>query len=214
MDPVLLSLVGLVVFAGALFLKYMGNRDHQTISRIQALPLTAIDGAGAGNLRIRGKVHITDDGAVLTSPVSRRPCVAWRVVVEQRSMYRGRVQWRTVVEETRAVPFLIKDDTGVARIDPYGCLELARWDDTWEERQLFIDLPEELRTFIEGHRVSPVEGTIKLEGDFRFFEEFLEAGEIVSIVGTGEKNNEGYLRITAMDDGMLLVTKDAQVSAS
>ena len=214
MDPVLLSLVGLVVFAGALFLDYIGNRDHQTIGRIQALPLTAIDEAGAGNLRIRGKVHIADDGAVLTSPVSRRPCVAWRVVVEQQSMYRGRVRWLTVVEETRAVPFLIKDGTGVARIDPYGCLELARWNDTWEERQLYIDLPEALRTFIEGHRVSPFEGTIKLDRNFRFFEELLEAGEIVSVVGTGQINDGGDLRITAMDDGMLLVTEDFEVSPS
>ena len=56
----------------------------------------------------------------LTSPVTRTPCVFYKVDLEKWERDRNRSGWRRYATDTRGVRFYLQDPTGKVLVDPHG----------------------------------------------------------------------------------------------
>lgn len=88
--------------------------------RIRALHRRAPDAtiatlAEAAVGRLRGSARAIGD-ALLTAPLSGRPCVYFAIVVDYRSASHGVM--RALGDDQDATAFLLEDDTGLARVEP------------------------------------------------------------------------------------------------
>ncbi len=62
---------------------------------------------------IRGRVAVADDGE-LRAPLSGRPCVYWRIVIDEV----GAKDFVQLGHQEQGVPFLVTSDAGTARVIP------------------------------------------------------------------------------------------------
>jgi hypothetical protein len=70
-----------------------------------------------GPVRVTGRIH--RDAKLLEAPLSGRSCVVYELVVDELSSAASSFGER-LLDLRQACPFLLKDDSGTARIDPAG----------------------------------------------------------------------------------------------
>lgn len=134
--------------------------------------------------RIVGRARPVDE--TLTSPITKRPCVYYVVIVKEG----GGEKLKHVLRDEQGVPFVIEDETGRALIDPKDCsivLETDRVtesghddDATGAEDAVLARHGEVPRDWI-GNR------------QLHYFEAVIEIGETVAVLGSGirEPDPEG-----------------------
>jgi hypothetical protein len=110
--------------------------------------------------KIQGAVAAREP--LLTSPVSGRACVGYRI-----SIRKGQT---LVVRREEWPPFLVADDTGTAAVEGPFSILLDPDDGAW------ANLPASVYTLLE-------EANVPLDKEFRFQETLLEPGDRVSVVG-------------------------------
>lgn len=125
--------------------------------------------------------RLEHDRQSLIAPLSGRRCVLYRVVVEEREGENGR--WTAVIERTRFVPFLLRDDTGHARICP-AAPDVAIVQDRHYESGTFLDATPALEAFLAEHGRRST-GLLGFNKAMRYLEGVLEEGELVAVVGQG-----------------------------
>jgi hypothetical protein len=100
------------------------NRAKRLQRALVAKPRARIDEAD-GAVRLTGRVHRDDN--LLEAPLSGRSCVAYQIAIHTRT-YAGSpgsaVSLR-LVDLQEARPFLVADESGIARIDTSGPFVLA-----------------------------------------------------------------------------------------
>jgi hypothetical protein len=118
----------------------------------------------------------------LTAPVSRRPCVAYELIVEQKRSSRALDgTWWHVLARREAVPFLVTSHAGRVEVHPDGHYVLDLTEDRIDKNgwlgpsnvELFGNLVTELR----------LAGLYDDTTSFRYREAVLEAGESVAVYG-------------------------------
>jgi len=225
-DPVVvpaLVATGFVVFGG---LRWYFGREQRLKRRLRSLPVQPIAETPEGkDVRVAGRLAYVDGNAPLTAPISGRPCAAWRVVVEEMRGGGGnnnsKRKWVAVVTESEARDFLLEDSTGRARVD--GTLvELVLDFDSRGSTGVFRDASPQLKDFLFWRGIA-TEGLV-FNKNMRYREGILEAGEKVTVAGSGRWENDpsqragGYrevgriLRVGAMEGGELLATDDPKAS--
>lgn len=122
---------GLVLFGRGL-LAYL---RAQRIGGISTSPVSSI---AAGEVRVSGIVE--PDAALLVSPLQSERCVWYRARVAESA---GRSS-RTILDETRAVGFRVKDASGSIRVFPRGASFTAP-DDLSEGGGMDLDGPSGIR---------------------------------------------------------------------
>jgi hypothetical protein len=86
--------------------------EHTPTARIRSMAMGFVELAGAVEARSR-----------VTAPFSGHPCAWWEVEVQTLrggSGRQGRRGWHTVHRERSGSPFYLRDDTGVALVQPAG----------------------------------------------------------------------------------------------
>ncbi|HXU03974.1 MAG TPA: hypothetical protein VN903_23590 [Polyangia bacterium] len=85
---------------------------RRELLRVAEVPIAAIKDGDI--VRIKGRAAARE--SLRTSPVSRRPCIAYRLTV----YYRDGINqaWRQVVEDDGFSSFTVADDSGQASVDP------------------------------------------------------------------------------------------------
>jgi hypothetical protein len=81
--------------------------DARLLAEIGSTPMGELS---EGLHEVRGTVKADN---AFTAPMSERPCVGWRLLVEQQR----RSNWEAVYEKREMIPFELDDDTGTVRVD-------------------------------------------------------------------------------------------------
>lgn len=112
-DLILWSVVGLGFGVAAFF---HGFRRLRIRNRILSVPASRIRSLAMGAVELDGKVRIETP---LSDPIFNLTCAYYRVVVEEHRGGGRNSHWVTIFrQDSSAVPFLIEDATGVARVCP------------------------------------------------------------------------------------------------
>jgi hypothetical protein len=139
------------------------------------------------------------EGAV-TAPLSGRPCLHWRLLVEQQR----RTRWETVLDKRASVPFWADDGTGRVRVDP-------------AEAEVVVTAAARVRTGVFAHPSAEWSEVVARVGEpqnppvlpfLRWREEFLEAGDVVTVVGRAVRDDEGAWAIVATEDAFVVSDRD------
>lgn len=85
-------------------------RAWRTARLISSTPPTALSGLTPGLHEVQGAVH---GEGTLTSPLTERPCLYWRLIIEQRRQNK----WETLVDRKECVPTWLDDGGGRLDID-------------------------------------------------------------------------------------------------
>lgn len=179
---VVVSGVGLVALAIAGLFVYNGRQYRQQSAHVEsARPSTAED-LKPGLSKVRGTVRLAE-GAVVDVPWVEGDAVAARLTVEA---YRDRVVdmfdgWKTLLEATETVSFLVEDDTGTVRVDPTdeGRIEI----ETETDYVSGSEMPsQEVKEYIE--QVAPDEdGLVSGTDPRRYGTGTIAVGDEVVVVG-------------------------------
>ncbi len=115
---ILTGLALLATVGGGVWLNHTSFDRIYALRQIERVPQIAINGIVPGEVNLTGRV--TDGGALLTAPKSRRSVVFYRYIVEvEEEDSDGDTYWRTVRDETRyAEVFWIEDETGRVPVHP------------------------------------------------------------------------------------------------
>ena len=193
---VLLGAGGLAVLAGLV----QGYRTWRLSRMIASTPPTAISGLYAGLHEVRGALH--GDG-VLDSPYSHKPCLYWRLVLEQRR----RNRWETLVDRKATVPAWLDDGGG--RLG----LQLDQADVIVSNGQRISDgilgFPSSELTDLIARIGSEVEG---LAGPYlRYHEEVLVSGDRLCAMGEVKADGEAWELAAGGDPNVVSDRDEAEV---
>jgi hypothetical protein len=221
-DPIVIPAIvfgGAAVYAGV---RWYFGREQRLKRRIKELPLSAIgDTPERQDVRVSGRLAYRGDRAPLVAPVSRRPCAAWRIVVRERRGHGKNKRWVTIVEEGDSRDFALEDESGRALVE--GTLvELVLDFDSKGGTGFLSGSNPFLEQFLHARGIA-TKGIV-FDKALQFREGALEAGEWVTVAGSGTWENDptqrgkGYrdvgklLRVGAMSDGNLLATDDPKMA--
>jgi hypothetical protein len=182
-------MVGLCLGGGLLFASYRMRCRLQSIE--DARPCKA-GNPGSGLVKLHGTAKAVDPGRLLTSPIEQKPCVYYRLVIEeyrqntftsghilsQRSRTSG--TWVPIIEDVQAVPMVIADETGAIDINP----KEAQLDFQLNRRHanMFSSLPKELEESLREKYKIVTTGAL-LAKQMRYSELVIEQDQEVFVVG-------------------------------
>ena len=221
-DPFFLMVSGAAAVATVAGVGWYFAREQRLKRRIRALPLTAIARTPEHqDVRVSGRLAYVADQPPLEAPLSGRPCAAWRVVVRERRGTGKNRRWVTILEESDSRDFVLEDDTGRALVD--GTLvELALDFDAKGGSGVFSGPSPYLQEFLHERGIA-TRGLV-FDKTFQYREGILEAGEQVTVAGSGvwesdpSQRGQGYrdvgklLRVGAMTGGELLASDDPRLA--
>ena len=134
----------------------------------------------------------------VTAPLSGRACMYSRVVVEQLV----RTRWQTVIERREAVPVWVDDGTGRVWVDPSAA-------------EVVISGASRVRTGIYTHPSGEWSEVATRLGELaatpsqpflRWREECLDAGDVVTVVGTARREAGGGWAMAAAAGSAFVVS--------
>jgi len=141
-----------------------------------------------GRVEIFGEV----EGNTINSPLKRKNCVLWQVVIEEwRSARRG-AKWVTIFSQTSKEPFELKDEMGCVKVHPANALLVL--NDNYQKSARFMDpLPPRIKSGIEKLGVMSV-SFFGVDRHLRVTEKILKSGDKVFVLGD-LKSEDGNKRI-------------------
>lgn len=178
----------------------MAYRNWRLSRLIASTPPTAISALNAGLHEVRGALQ--GDG-LLEAPFSRRPCLYWHLVLEQRR----RNKWETLVDRKQSVRAWLDDGGG------HLALHLDQADVIVASGQRSSDgilgVPSSDLTELIGRIGSEVEG---LTGPYlRYHEEVLLAGDRICALGEVKADGESWELATTGETHVVSDRDEAEV---
>lgn len=125
------SAFSLIFVAVGLYMIHRGRQQRGRSARIEETETTRVRDLRPGTAEVKGTARPVDEGDVMESPITFADSLATHVEVEEyESSSDSGGSWKTIHEESEAVPFLVDDGTGEVRVEfpPEGRLnvELVR----------------------------------------------------------------------------------------
>jgi len=162
-------------FGPVMFLR--GLRDLRMKRLIENTPTSKIRSLAMGFVEVRGK---TEGRSSVSSPFSNRASVFCEVDVSVSSGRRD--SWSVVHRACSSRPFFVRDETGLAMIDPRGA-QCRTGNEVTEVVAGFFP-PEPYRTFLTEH--ATYRRWFWTFSRLRFRERAIEEGVDVYVLGTAE----------------------------
>jgi hypothetical protein len=212
--PLAFLVVGLGLGGGLL---YASQRMRTRVECIQNARPCKAGSPVAGLVKMHGTVQAVNPGELLVSPIEQRPCVYYKLVIEQfrtssstakTSVGRapGSGSWEPIVEDVQAVPMVIADETGDVAIDPKEAqLDFKAKS---KESNLFTSMPKELEESLR-ERYKIVTKTFFIPKQMRYTEVVIAQDAEVFVVGDCEMK-DGKATLTRKDHPLLLTFRKEQ----
>jgi hypothetical protein len=167
--------ITMVALLGGAFVAYVnrmtGRRRRAPRRALLQIPATPIAGVKDGEMvRIAGRAVAR--GPLLTSPLSQRRCIGFRLTVD--SSRGGNEPWQRVVDHEALDAFLLADETGEAVLHGPFEIELDPYD-------AGSDPPPALLALLEKEGL-PVSG-VYVDRQFRYIEIVLLPGDEITAFG-------------------------------
>lgn len=215
MDPLLelaLLLVGGPLSLGAGAYAWMRRHPEERAARRRARklrrsPRRRVAEVDEGQrVRLAGEVALTDHE--FRAPITGRPCVAWRVIVQTSGS-----DWETLADEVGATDFLLDDGSGVARVEGVG-LDLQLEPDAGGSADTYTSVvPPGLEDFCASRNIATTD-ELGLPRGLQYQEAVLGEGAHVTVAGKsswaidpraqrGYRGVERQLRIGPLRDGRI-----------
>ena len=167
---------GVVVLFVVLWYFSPAQRILRTLRNTPVVPIRDVpEGTPA---RITGQVALW--GNPLQAPLSGRPCAYYEVTVEQHRSNGKRSHWHQILREVQGVPFIVRDGTGTAIIDPAGAKITIHMDATSRSGTLDDATPQE-EALLARHNLRS-QGWV-FNKQLRYREGVIEPGETVTALG-------------------------------
>jgi hypothetical protein len=176
-----LLVLGLAGFVGWAFWHFSEN---QTIRRqLRTAPTKRIQELRDDELgKVVGRARALDEA--LMAPLSGRRCVYFVATVEEHRSTGKTSYWKTIIRETRGVPFMLEDDSGRALIDATAARVAVDFDGKSNSGTFDDPTPEE-KTFLERHGHKG-QGWI-FNRTLRYREAVIADGEMIAVLGAGTR---------------------------
>src|SRR5262249_41167384 len=125
--PLAFLVIGLSL-GGGLF--YASHRIRNRLKSIEEARPCKAGGLEAGFVKLHGTVKAVNPNHLLTSPIEKKPCVYYRLLIEElrqntvtsisplKFQSKSSGSWVPIVEDVQALPMVIADSTGHVSIDP------------------------------------------------------------------------------------------------
>ena len=178
----------------------VGRSEAARARRIEGMPATPVRDVVAGVVEVKGRAK--GGGPLLTGPLSRKPCVYYRVKVE-RPDRDG--HWRTVVDEVRDCGLLVEDASQAAIPVNIRAAEVRLREDAHARSGLGNDAGAGLEEFLRRHGTSS-EGLI-FNKTLRYSETSIEPGDELYVLGTA-RSEGGKVTIDRGGAGDLFLVSD------
>lgn len=168
-----------VLFALFAGIAYAVSHDRMVRRALRNAPRFKIGDLPENHLgRIVGQAQPID-GQVLQAPLTGRPCLVFKVTVEEK-----REHWDTWIVEQHGVPFVLVDDTGRALVDP-SAAKVSLEVDSQTQSGTFDDPTPIERVFLERHQQTGVAWVFNRT--LRYNEAIVAVGERVAVLGSGTR---------------------------
>jgi hypothetical protein len=201
-----LVVVGVLIF---IFVAWYFSKDARIKRALRKAPIMKVGDFTDGAVgRITGKVRMLEE---FKAPISGRLCAHFQAKVQQRRQSGKSSHWRTIIEESDMVDFVVEDESGRAMVEAAGA-EVAVVKDAHFRSGTFNDATPELEAFLQRHGKSST-GLFGFNKTLRYTEGIIEEGEEVAVYGRGrwEKPAGGGSRqlvIGAPPEGNVLISDD------
>ncbi|MFT5561190.1 MAG: hypothetical protein ACI9Z9_001067, partial [Litorivivens sp.] len=170
--------LGVLLFSLSLWLSQFGFNKILEFRMLERIPLSTITGAISGEIQLRG---VAVAKQTLSSPKTKTASIYYRYLVEREVRDSdGNHNWRTVSDDQRGVDFTLQDQSGDATVN----LEVSA-------RQIEVNVRQKYQT---------------RNGDYRYTEWRLEAGETVTLFGWLQDTQPVSVNFTAQGDYLPILT--------
>ena len=176
-----LLVVGVVAFASWAFWRF--SEDQQIRRQLRKTPTKRIqelrdDELGKVVGRARGLTEM------LEAPLTGRRCVYFVAVVEEHHSTGKSSYWKTVIRDSRRVPFMLEDDSGRALVDATGARIAIDFDGKSQSGTFDDPTPAE-QAFLARHGQKG-QGWI-FNRALRYREAVIAEGETIAVLGSGTR---------------------------
>ena len=175
---------------------WVAYRRYRFLADTPELPIRSIP---MGLVHVHGKAL---GEQVIGSPVTRTPCVFYRIDIETCQMSEGRASWRHYKTDCNGVPFYLQDKSGKARVDAYGAELDLPWSlrcqtGTQKSMRGLVDFIRNWKSLTAPNSVPVMDEDLRyyvgslgpLSGDeFRLTEYCLRPGHWYDVIGTCVEN--------------------------
>lgn len=169
---------------------YFYFKYNKIVVLIQDTKTSKITTLKQGFAEITGKIEKKD--GLLTSPMSRKPCVYYRFKVEEKRSSGKNSHWKRIIDDEKYVRFFISDNSGKAIVDCYK----AKFNfdtDVKGNSGTFKDATPEMVEALNKYGYSD-EGMFGFNKTLRYKEIFLEEGDNAYLLGEVTQM-EGYFPV-------------------
>jgi hypothetical protein len=213
----ILVVVGIVV--GAFWYFSDSQKIRRQLRKMAAKPIGQLRDDELG--KVVGRARALE--AVLTAPLTGRSCVYFIATDEEHRSTGKTHHWKTIIKETRGVPFVLEDGSGRAIVDATAA-RIAIDFDGRSQSGTFDDPTEAERAFLARHGEKG-QGWI-FNRRLRYREAVIAEGETIAVLGAGTREpdpdappSEAYrgdaptrLRLTSSPRYPLVISDDASLT--
>lgn len=104
----------------ALLLSWAGFRFVKVKRYIENIPTSSTRGVAYGLVELKGTAATPAGFAALDGPISGARCVQYRYMIQEKRGSGKNAKWVTIRDETQAMPFELRDDSGAITVHPWG----------------------------------------------------------------------------------------------
>jgi hypothetical protein len=179
-----ISTIGVLgLFAVALvYCAYKAWRLYANARLATDTPTSNIRGLSDGFVELQGKIWPDSDEQI--APISGRPCVYFRIEIEQYRQGKNSGSWDTVLESAAPDWIVIEDHTGVARVN-MSCAEVELKKDSHCKSSTFNRASPELKARLEARYNFSTKGLI-FGKQLRYTEWRLAPNDPLYVLGTAK----------------------------
>lgn len=170
------GVVGLIAFA----FFWWGRSNMNKAKKIEDTPTTPVRNVAEGFVEVKGRVKGAN--ALLTSPLSKKPCVYYRFHVEEHVKRGKNSYWRTVVDDKQCCGLMVEDASQSAIEVNLLASDLLLAPDTHAKSGFMNDAPPELEAVLAEYGRSS-QGFV-FNKTMKYTETMLEPGDDLYVLGT------------------------------
>lgn len=179
-----LFIIVILLLGGVFFFSFYFSKKNVIIRTLKKIPSKPATGLKTNELnKVSGKaLHVKEP---LIAPFSKRKCVYYQIIIQQRVSTGKSTSWKTIVEDEKYQEFFIETKNDFVIVNPIQHqYNLACY--LTKDKELnsgsFNDPTPELKQVLGAYNINP-ETFFGFNKRLRYKEGIIEIGEIVTVAG-------------------------------
>lgn len=180
METPFLPIIFILVVITVIVLFALFNDEARIKRKLKKAPYKPISSFKDGEIgKIIGKISSTNKP--MLAPLSKRKCVSYHIVIQQKKGSGKSSSWRTIINKRVVGDFLIQDNGSFAFVNDKKIKSVIVKDKKYSSGFL-NDATPELESFLNTHGIKS-EGFFGFNKTLRYKEGILEPNETIAVLG-------------------------------